>query len=67
LQWDALLASRMLGAMNRPGSAAAAEGARHEAEERARLSGYVGDTPWTRANRSDAEALAHAVWLSQRP
>jgi hypothetical protein len=66
VQWEEIVALGALASSRRPHSPEAIERAKAEAEARARLTGYVGDTPWTQANKADDEALQHAAALAQR-
>ena len=65
VQWEQAETYAMMANYFRAGAPEAVEPRRLAAEARARLAHYVGSTPWTEANRNDAEALQRAVDLAR--
>ena len=65
-QWQELAALQMLPGPHKPGAPAALEATKLVEEARARLRRYVGDTPWTQANKDDPEALDRAATFAQK-
>jgi hypothetical protein len=67
VQWEQAETYTLMWSYYRVGAPEAVEPKRLAGEARARLAQYVGTTPWTEANKNDAEALRRAVVLAALP
>lgn len=65
VQWEQARTYELMSSSLRAGTPEAVDMKRNVSEARARLTRYVGTTPWTEANRNDAEALARAVQIAR--
>ncbi len=65
VQWEQAETYALISNYFRAGAPEAIEPKRLAAEARARLTQYVGSTPWTEQNRNDAEAIQRAIILAR--